>query len=177
VAFDRACQAVEFAQVVRGAIHRLKYRGEHSLAGALGSILVEFVQAPAGEGLRSIPGDGPLVATWVPTTARRLRERGYDHGRLLTECVAEALGWPVAPLLGRVRDTPPQAGLEIGERRRNLDRALAAAGTAPPAVVVIDDVYTTGATASEAARALKAGGADAVVVLGLARALRPDRGI
>ncbi|MGH2687482.1 MAG: ComF family protein, partial [Actinomycetota bacterium] len=85
-------------------------------------------------------------------------------------------GWPLVPLLGRARDTPPQAGLAIADRRRNMDHALVAVLPAPPHVVVVDDVYTTGATASEAARALRAAGAERIVVLGLARTLRPERG-
>jgi predicted amidophosphoribosyltransferase len=116
-----------------------------------------------------------VVATWVPATAGRLRDRGFDHGRLLAEGVARALGWPVEPLLERVRDAPAQVTLERQARRRNLEGAFAAAGPVPALVVVVDDVYTTGATASEAARALKAGGAEWVAVLGVARALGPDR--
>jgi competence protein ComFC len=175
VAFDRACQAVVFGHVVRSAIHRLKYRGERSLAEALGALVVELVRGPCGAELGLSAGArGPFVATWVPTTAGRLRDRGYDHGRLLAESVARALGWPAAPLLARVRDTPAQARLETQARRRNLEGALLAAAPMPPEVVVIDDVYTTGATASEAARALKAAGAQRVVVLGLARAIRRD---
>jgi competence protein ComFC len=171
VAFDCACQAVVFGPVVRRAIHRLKYRSERSLADALSALVVELVQSPVGDELGL--GSG-VVATWVPTTEQRLRRRGHDHGRLLAEGTARALGWPVAPLLARARDTPPQAGLEPAQRRRNLDRALVAAVPPPAEVVVVDDVYTTGATASEAARALKVGGSSRIVVLGLARALRAN---
>jgi predicted amidophosphoribosyltransferase len=175
-AFDRAWQAVEFGQVVRAAVHRLKYRCERSLAAALGDLLAEPLAGPAGIRLGLPAGSRPgFAATWAPTTEGRLRERGHDHARLLAECVAAALGWPAVPLLGRARDTPPQARLAIAERRRNMHDALVAALPPPAEVVVIDDVYTTGATASEAARALKAGGAVRVVALGLARALRPER--
>ena len=186
-AFDHARQAVEFGPVVRAAIHRLKYRSERSLAGALGGLVVELVLGPAGRELglvagggtppAGLPAGGPPVATWVPTTARRLRERGCDHGRLLAEEVARALGWPAVALLGRVRDTPAQAKLETLARRRNLEGAFAATVPPPAHVVVVDDVFTTGATASEAARALKAAGAGRVVALGVARALRPDRSL
>jgi ComF family protein len=170
---------VAFDLVVRAAIHRLKYRGERSLAGALAALVVELVRGPAEDGLVRT-GAGPsgveeVVATWVPGAQGRLRERGFDHGRLLAEGVAGALGWRAVPLLERVRDVPAQVTLERRTRRRNVEGAFAAVAVVPARVVVVDDVYTTGATASEAARALKAGGAERVVVLGVARALGPNR--
>ena len=176
-AFDHARQAVEFGPVVRAAIHRLKYRGERALAGALAALVVELVRGPAGSELGCGQGEAPFVATWVPATARRLLGRGCDHGRLLAEALAHSLGWPSEALLVRVRDAPAQVTLETRARRCNLEGAFSAAGPVPPQVVVVDDVYTTGATASEAARALKEGGAERVVVLGVARAFRPDRSL
>jgi competence protein ComFC len=163
-AFDAARQAVSFTSSVREAILRLKYRSERALAEAL-SLLVAEIAA----------GLEPRPVTWVPSGPRRLRERGFDHARLLAEACARRMELPVAPLLVRVRETPPQVGLEPAVRRKNLERALRCPSSAPPAVLVIDDVFTTGATASEAARALKAAGALHVTVLCLARALPPGR--
>ncbi len=81
----------------------------------------------------------------------------------------------MSALLVRARETRPQVGLEPGVRRKNVEGAFECLGVPPPKVLVIDDVFTTGATASEAARALKAAGARHVTVLCLARALPSGR--
>ncbi len=162
--FDVARQAVIFTSSVREAILRLKYRSERALADVLGLLVVEVAAALE-----------PQPVTWVPTSSRRLRERGFDHARLLAEACAGRLGLPVGPVLMRARETPPQVGLEPDVRRKNLEGALRCRSPAPPAMLVIDDVFTTGATASEAARALKAAGAEHVTVLCLARALNGRR--
>lgn len=121
------------------------------------------------------PPDRPDLITWVPAAPERLREVGLDHGRTLAELVAERLGLPVAPTLVRVRRTEPQMRLPQGARRKNLRGAFLAPEAVPPEVMLIDDVYTTGATAGEAGRALKAGGAVKVTVLCAARAMSPWR--
>jgi predicted amidophosphoribosyltransferase len=78
----------------------------------------------------------------------------------------------VLPLLTRTRTIRRQAGLTLAERRRNVDRAFAAVAQAPKAVAIVDDVYTTGATAAAAASALRAAGARRVEVVTFARAVR-----
>ncbi len=78
----------------------------------------------------------------------------------------------MAPLLARRRLVGRQTGLTLVERRSNLRGAFGAAGPVPPTVVLVDDVYTTGATAAAAATALRAGGALRVEVICLARAVR-----
>lgn len=163
--FDRARQAVPFDSVVRAAVHRLKYRGEWSLARALALLVAEIV-----------PPQAKGAVTWVPAGPGRLRERGFDHARLLAEAVATRLRLPAAPLLRRVRETAPQVRLPPPVRRTNLAGALACRLPPPPAVMVVDDVFTTGATAAEAARALKRAGAERVTVLAVARTLPPYRG-
>ncbi|MGH2731505.1 MAG: ComF family protein [Actinomycetota bacterium] len=163
-AFDVARQAVIFTSTVREAILRLKYRSERALADVLGLLL--------GEVAASLE---PQPVTWVPSGQRRLRERGFDHARLLAETCASRLQLPVGPMLVRAREAPPQVGLEPRVRRENLKGVLRCLTPAPSAMLVIDDVFTTGATASEAARALKAAGAERVTVLCLARALNGRR--
>jgi predicted amidophosphoribosyltransferase len=81
----------------------------------------------------------------------------------------------VGSLLLRTRTLEPQVRLLMAERRRNQHHSMRARLPASDAVVVVDDVYTTGATASEAARALRAAGATEVVSLSVARALPPSR--
>jgi predicted amidophosphoribosyltransferase len=91
------------------------------------------------------------------------------------EELARALGsrWelPVERLLVRSRSARPQRGLSKAERRANIRAAFRAAGRSPRAVGLVDDVYTTGATASAAARELKAAGARDVHVVTFARAV------
>jgi competence protein ComFC len=161
--FDLARQAVEFGPLIRTAIHRFKYLGVSTLASGLTSLVLEIVT----------PSDLPDLITWVPAAPERLREVGFDHGRTLAELVAERLSLPAAPTLVRVRKTEPQMRLPRAARRKNLKGAFLAPETVPREVMLIDDVYTTGATAGEAGRALKAGGAKKVTVLCAARAMSP----
>lgn len=158
-AFASACQIFLFGGLVRRAIHALKYRGEKALAEVLARPIAERLPA------------GTSVVTWVPAAHQRLRERGFDHGRLLAEMAAARGGRPSAALLRRERETVPQVELPPHERRTNLAGAFAARIPSPEEVFLIDDVFTTGATASEAARALKEGGASTVRVIALARSL------
>lgn len=161
-AFDLAAQQFGFVGVVREAVVRLKYRGERALADVLAGSLAQLGGAVQ---------DLPAAATWIPASRSRLADRGIDHGRLLTERTATLLGLSTAELLVRVREAPPQVGLEPAARRQNLEDAFSSRIPSPDEVLVIDDVFTTGATASEAARALKAAGARRVVVLAVARTL------
>jgi len=102
-----------------------------------------------------------------------MRERGFDHGRLLAMRFAELTGGTALPMLRRVRQAAPQMRLDPLGRRANLMGAFADEGNIAKRVLVVDDVFTTGATASEAARALKAGGAEEVQVACIARTLAP----
>ena len=106
----------------------------------------------------------------VPSTTRRNRDRGYDPGGLLAEEVARQLGLTFRTLLTRVRDAPPQSTLPAAERRRNVYGAFRSSPSARGAhLLLVDDVMTTGATAFEAARTLRASGSVRGDLLVLAR--------
>jgi predicted amidophosphoribosyltransferase len=111
------------------------------------------------------------VITWVPLGSRRKRSRGFDQAEALARPVAAILGWPARPLLGRRVETAPQARRSGPERRLALEGVFVARGTSPPAVVLVDDVLTTGATAAVCASVLVASGCREVGVLTAARAL------
>lgn len=112
------------------------------------------------------------MLAWVPPDRERTLKRGYSSA----ERLARELGrrWEIEPrpLLARARSAPPQRGLPRAVRRRNVAGAFRAAGRVPAAVCLVDDVYTTGATVSAAASALRSGGARTVEAVSFARALR-----
>jgi competence protein ComFC len=164
--FDLARQAVEYDTVVRSAIHRFKYSGYRSLAGPLASLVGELLDEAAAAD----------VVTWVTPGIERARRTGTDHGRVLAGLVAESLGRPAVPMVARTRKTLPQMKLDPAARRTNLDGAFRATLCPPDEVLVVDDVFTTGATASEVARVLKKAGARRVIVLSVARSYAPDPG-
>lgn len=143
------------------AIHAFKYGDRPALARPLGRWLAQRV-------ILSL--DAALVS--VPLARGRRIDRGYDQAALLADRLAKAAGLRrLTGALRRVRETPPQVGMNRVERARNVERAFAAS----PAVqgrriVLIDDVVTTGATADACAFALKEAGALHVAVVALARA-------
>jgi ComF family protein len=127
--------------------------------------MVERLQPPAG-----IPEPPRLLA--VPLHRRRLRERGYNQSALLARELRKRWALPAASgQLVRLRDTPPQVGLDRPSRRRNVAEAFGWQG--PPLagrpVLLVDDVATTGSTLEACGQALKAAGAGRIEAVTLAR--------
>ena len=145
----------------RAALHRLKFSGWRAVAEALGAAMA------------SVSEFTPDSVTWVPLSASRRAGRGYDQARALAEVVAPALGVPAVGMLVRTRDTPAQARRTGPQRRTAMHGAFRFAGRGPPPerVLLVDDVLTTGATAAECARVLRASGARTVGLLVAARAI------
>jgi predicted amidophosphoribosyltransferase len=147
--------AAEYAGELRTALLSYKERGTRSLAGALADYLADAV-----ESARSVSVDGrPPVLVPVPSSRLAARQRGGDHLDRLARLVGRQLRLEVLPVLrltGRVLDS---AGLSADQRAGNLRHRIRArpATTAGP-VIVLDDILTTGATLTEASRALRAAG-------------------
>lgn len=142
---------------VREAIRRFKFHGGVSAAKPLG----EFIAQAAAERFSG----GFDTVTWVPVSAKRLRQRGYDQSRLLAENACGLWGVEPEPLLRKVRDNPAQSSLDSAEDRwRNTRGVYAAAGEpAGKRILLIDDVCSTGSTLVSAAGVLFSAGAAGVV--------------
>jgi ComF family protein len=155
----------EEEQMLPSLIRRHKYGLDQSLGRALAECL-DPLPFEAGEHDLIMP---------VPLHLARLRWRGFNQAALLGSAIAPRLGRPLnTDTLVRVRETAPQTGQHMGERRSNIHNAFAVrrpAAVANRSVLLIDDVITTGATADECARTLLAAGARRVEILALARAL------
>lgn len=138
--------------VVKAAIHTMKTPGRHAPAAGFGRIMWAAFPGVTRSG---------WPVTWVPSTRRRLRDRGADIPRLLA-------GGRACPMLCRVHDRPDQTLLDARQRRTSPVGVFAANGPSPRAVVLVDDVRTTGSTALAAATALRGAGAERVLVVTLA---------
>lgn len=162
----RAIAAFDYGGAIARAITRLKYGRRADLARPLGDLLWRALrpQARAFRGAIVVP---------VPLHPTRLAERGFNQSALIAQRVARGLHAPLLPLaLTRVRDTPRQAALDRVERIANVADAFRVrqpARVSRKAVILIDDVRTTGATIDACARALMTGGAQWVAHAVVAR--------
>lgn len=146
--------------VGRELVARLKYRNARAALPRLAEALAAMVDAASVD-----------VVTWPPTTVARRRRRGFDQSELLARAVARRLGRPCHRLLRRPPG-PAQTGQPAAARRQGpvfVPTGPLAAGH----VLLVDDVRTTGATLTAAARALRQAGARHV--WGLTLAETPDR--
>ncbi len=166
-AFDYARSAYIHKTPTQELVHHLKYDGLTSPAAFFSQALLSI---PAAKRLR---GNFDLV-TAVPLHRVRQRDRGYNQSELLARRLAAELGLPYAnPVLRRV-NTRSQTNLSRQARLDNLSGAFVLsrkANIAGKRVIVVDDVFTTGTTVNEVAKALKAGGAARVAVLTATRAV------
>ena len=165
----RACIGYEAGAdrpaAVAAMLHRYKYARDVTLAPILGTLLADHYGAHSQHD----------VIVPVPLHIRRLRWRGFNQALLLARPLARRTRTALAPFaLQRTRPTRPQVGLDELGRRRNIARAF---GVRHPeqvhgrSVLLVDDVYTTGATVNECAKTLRHAGATRVDVLVLARAV------
>jgi len=164
-AFSRARAAALYDGAVAAAIKRFKFGRQLAFLPVMHS----WLQSPA---CRELADAADLIAP-VPLHPRRLKARGFNQSLLLAQAFHET---PLdRELLLRVRFTRPQVGLKPGERRQNVKGAFAVADPARVKgrnILLVDDLYTTGATVKECARVLKKAGAAQVEVLTVARRVR-----
>jgi len=171
-ALQTARSVVILEDVAERLVHALKYQGWKELA----PLLAERMGAlPLPE--RAAAADVLVVP--MPTTRKRRRQRGYNQAGRISEAYALRTGRPVLEALERTGGGGSQVALHPAQRRTNVRRAFSVAPALAAElqgrhVILVDDVLTTGATASEAALTLERAGADGVSLITFARAL-PDR--
>jgi predicted amidophosphoribosyltransferase len=161
LAFASARAAIVYADNGVRFVRAWKDGGRRDLAAAAARLVHDAVPRPATEALAFVPGD-----------PERRRSRGHVPARRLADELGRLWGLPVHALLRRTRPVLPQRGLTLPERRRNVNGAFTCPAGGAATVCLVDDVYTTGATANACASALRRAGARRVDVVCLARALR-----
>jgi predicted amidophosphoribosyltransferase len=146
-------------------VRTLKFHDLPALAEPLGFGLRRAVRAVQ----QDLGGDATLVP--IPTDPARLRDRGFDHAALIASAVARALPCALVPLLERTRAVPALHTLGRAERRRVMDRVFAVRTgiQLPQRVILVDDIWTSGATFEAAAATLQAAGCATIGVVAVAR--------
>ena len=166
--FTKAIAVGVYEGTLSEAIHILKYQKRQAMVKHLNDLMPDFLLQRFAQSDIIIP---------VPLHKKRLNERGFNQSLLIAHYMSKSLNIPLyVNGLQRTRWTRPQIELTREERLKNVRGAFAVKAGLKPAttikgknVILVDDVYTTGATVNECAKVLKKAGADEVVVFTLAR--------
>ncbi|MBR5287621.1 MAG: ComF family protein [Clostridia bacterium] len=154
------CAAFPYRDQARTLVRTLKFKRMKSAA------------VPLWRAMLLLPSGDEEVLVPVPTTKKRLKERGFNQAALLAHALGDALGMPVEEALERVGEQEAQASLPVDQRKENLRGCMrCTCSMEGKRVILVDDVYTTGATVGEAARALREAGAKRIGVFAAAQAL------
>jgi ComF family protein len=165
-AFTRAVCGCRAEGIVRESIHRFKYNREMYLGPHLAEWLIEAAQ-------QWIDWQTVDAIVPVPLHPRKKREREFNQSEYLAAALSRHFDRPaLVGQLRRVKDTVTQTALDAGQRDRNLRNAFAARrmdAFSGKRLVLVDDVFTTGATLNSCARILCRAGASSVIALAVAR--------
>ena len=138
----------------RKSILRYKFGGKRHYVGAYARLLAIRLQTDRMDDFD--------ILTWVPVSSLRRFRRGYDQVEILAKALGQEMNTVPVKTLKKIRNTPPQSKLSAARRRGNVlgaYRAVNPAAFAGKRVLLLDDVLTTGATASECAKTLLTAGA------------------
>lgn len=165
--FDKGCAAVPYDKITQELIHNFKYGEMTKISNKLVELLAVWVD-------KHKPFAKIDVVVPVPLHHVRERERGYNQSALLASALASHFQWPYrSDLIKRTKYTKSQTSLKGEERKGNVDKAFSVdknTGLKDYDILVVDDVFTTGATVNAISKELKSKGAASVYVLTVARA-------
>jgi competence protein ComFC len=153
----------DYSGIMKSVICKMKFGRIRALHAVLGAIALNVLTR------RAVTAD---IITWVPMSAKKRWERGFNQSELISKYISKRTGIPCRPLLREKAGTGAQRKLGLRDRFINsLDRYETAGRGAPAGsrVLIIDDVFTTGATINECARQLLLDGAETVFSLTIAR--------
>lgn len=155
--YEKAYAAFHYSGAARSAILRYKFYGFKSYADYFAGEMADIWE---NAGIKA-----DLIVS-PPSSVIKAFKKGYDHAFLLAKRVSEKTGVPAGKALFKTRRTKPMYGLAPAERRANVSDSIGFKGdVSNKTVLIVDDILTTGATASECARTLKNNGAKEVYVL------------
>jgi ComF family protein len=167
--FSCARAVVSYETIILHAIHQFKYGNNISVGALLASFMANF-------SFPDVDFTGYSLIIPVPLHIKRLRQRGFNQSLVLARALAKKKQISVNfSLLKRHKFTETQTGLNKAERNKNIKGAFEVSDKKKIAgknVILVDDVYTTGATINECAKILTKAGAQKVTVLTLARVLQ-----
>ncbi|MEK7162968.1 MAG: ComF family protein [Patescibacteria group bacterium] len=155
--------------IIQNLIHYFKYKSFESIAPILGELLIEYLKLLNFETLKLLN----FVIVPIPLHPHRERERGFNQAKLLAEIIACHFNLPMVNSLKRIKNNDPQAKMKNSEKRiKNISGCFEIKN--PEAIqekniILIDDVFTSGATINEAVKILKEGGAKKIIALVLAK--------
>ena len=162
--FSRVEPAAVYEGSLRQLIRGMKFHYKSSAAGILAGLIMERVDPGIFEGAHMIVP--------APLSKRSARERGFNQTRLLARAISKSTGIPVVMALTKIKETPPQNSLDRKQRMKNLLGAFKAiCNVEGKTVIIVDDVFTTGATINEAAKTLMQAGAAEVRGITAARSV------
>lgn len=162
--FVQARSYGHYSGVLKQLIHEFKYHGKQHIAEILGNLMFEV--------LKELPWPTFDYLVPLPLHRKRQRERGYNQAYLLAKVVSRQSGIPIFGGLVRIKSTEHQTLLDKTLRKENLKGAFKVTDSykiKDKTLLLIDDVYTTGATSGECSKTLAKAGAKAVYVLTSAR--------
>ncbi len=173
--FERAVAYGSYEGGLKELIHLLKFERVRPAAGVLGRMLAEAIAK-----LEPALPSGTISVVPVPLHRRKQAERGFNHAERIATAALKKLAMPgrfgmISDVLVRRRETASQIGLTSHQRRENLRGAFAVTDPTRFAgrnILLVDDVLTTGTTASECAKVLRRAGASNVWVVTVARTLK-----
>jgi len=158
----------EYEGLIEKAIWKIKYNGCYDIIGELVEKALEKVEI-------NLPDDA--VITYVPMYKKKEKKRGFNQSKIIADKLGEKMNRPVVNLLEKTKDNRSQVGLNPQERQENVHNVfisnMVEVGPRPcNTVLLVDDVYTTGATINECAKVLRRAGFKNIYGFTLARRMR-----